>query len=219
MEGAINRDLRVLQRDLDALSADVAKLRNSPDDRSIEAAGNRVNRIRANIEKVASTLGSEKSPHRGSGRQSDRAGRGFVGQTPHHHDRPWIRTGVRCRFSQVETIESPAQGIRVSRASGAFRPPDCSTDMVPSNAFQVTFCANVTSSPCCSRISAPFGPTSRCSRTSKNCAGADRLKPSALVPPCLRIHACLHALSKSLRADLLNDSGCDKRHARIDVKR
>ena len=59
MEGAIGRDLRVIQQDLDALSADIAKLGNVPDEQSIEAANSRIIRIRADMKKVALGLGSE----------------------------------------------------------------------------------------------------------------------------------------------------------------
>ena len=59
MAGAIRRDLRVLQQDLAALSADVAKLGNLPDDQSIKEASNRIRRVRADLEKLASALGSE----------------------------------------------------------------------------------------------------------------------------------------------------------------
>ena len=59
MAVAIRRDLRVLQEDLAALSGDVAKLGNLPDDQSIKEANNRIRRVRADLEKLASALGSE----------------------------------------------------------------------------------------------------------------------------------------------------------------
>ena len=59
MAVAPRRNLRVLQEDLAALSDDVAKLGNSPDDQSIKEASNRIKRVRADLEKLASTLGSE----------------------------------------------------------------------------------------------------------------------------------------------------------------
>ena len=59
MAVANRRDLRVLEQDLAALSEEVAKLGNSPDDRSRKETSNRIKRVRADLEKMASALGSE----------------------------------------------------------------------------------------------------------------------------------------------------------------
>jgi len=56
---APRRDLWVLQEDLTALSDDVAKLGNTPDDQSIREARNRIKRVRTDLEKLALSLGSE----------------------------------------------------------------------------------------------------------------------------------------------------------------
>ena len=59
MAVANRRDLRVLEQDLAALSEEVAKLGNSPDDQSRKETSNRIRRVRADLEKMASALGSE----------------------------------------------------------------------------------------------------------------------------------------------------------------
>ena len=56
---AIRRDLEVLEQDLAALSDEVAKLGNLPDDQSTREASNRIRRIRADLDKMASALDSE----------------------------------------------------------------------------------------------------------------------------------------------------------------
>ena len=59
MAVAIRRDLRVLEQDLAALSDEVAKLGNLPDEQSIKETSSRIRRVRADLEKMASALGSE----------------------------------------------------------------------------------------------------------------------------------------------------------------
>ena len=59
MAVAIRRDLQVLQQDLAALSDEVAKLGTLPDGQSIKEARNRIGRVRADLEKVASALVSK----------------------------------------------------------------------------------------------------------------------------------------------------------------
>ena len=51
MEVAIRRDLRVLQQDLAALSDEVAKLGNLPDEQSIKESSSRIRRVRADLER------------------------------------------------------------------------------------------------------------------------------------------------------------------------
>lgn len=52
-------DLLVLRQDLTALSHDVAKLRNLPDDQSVQEANKRLGRVSADLEKLASELGNQ----------------------------------------------------------------------------------------------------------------------------------------------------------------
>ena len=54
------RNLRTLQHDLDALTADVSKLATVPSgDPSRAEARNRIRRLRADLRKVASNIGSD----------------------------------------------------------------------------------------------------------------------------------------------------------------
>ena len=59
MAVANRMDIKVLEEDLDALSDEVAKLGNSPDEQVRMEVGNRIRRIRAALEKLEAALRSE----------------------------------------------------------------------------------------------------------------------------------------------------------------
>lgn len=59
MAVAISRGLQVQEQDLGALSDEVAKRGNAPFDQAGKDAGNRIRRVRADLEKMASALGVE----------------------------------------------------------------------------------------------------------------------------------------------------------------
>ena len=56
------RDLRVLEQDLAALSAEVEQLGNSPDIQSKTKASDRIRRVRVDLEKLAASVEDSESP-------------------------------------------------------------------------------------------------------------------------------------------------------------